>query len=189
MRARRHLTSVGIATGLVLVGSATLCAVASVIAFNGWPGLRASAEPERVVLATPNTPRRAHQKVLLGGRAERRGGTRSSSAKPDRETRRKRPRAASRTAPAPARAVARKRSAPRARPAAPRRETSRPAAPVPVSAPAPTATSRPDSPLGTTVDDATRLVDRVTGAQQGDDRGGLAGAADDVVGALDKLVP
>ena len=185
---RTTLGSFGFGLVLAVAAGLVLAFVSSYVAFRGWPGMNGDrADRERVVLAPP-VSRPAVKPVVLGGAAD--------TARRTVERRRAR-----RVAPA-----ARVRSRPpaaasRATVVGPTVASGAPATSAPVRrAPArgPVVAAAPDaSPAGRAgpVEQVAETVQRAVAPAapaapvEPAERPGLAGAADDVVGALDKISP
>jgi hypothetical protein len=170
---RTGLGTVSAGAIVALVGAAVLVFVSSVVAFRGWPGLTQTSSSQNVVLPAPASPDAApEQSVILGGKraaAKRTPARRVAKAK-----------AAAK--PAPVVGTVRQQSAGAPAVATGRRAPAVAAKPV---EPAPTAPASAD-PVQQVVEDPVAPVERVV---EPADRDGLAGAADDVVSALDKVIP
>jgi hypothetical protein len=169
---RTGLGTVSAGAIVALIGAAALVFVSSVVAFRGWPGLTQTSSSQNVVLPAPASPDAApEQSVVLGGkqaaanRAPARPVAKAKAATPVPVVGTVRQQSAG----APAVAIGRRAPAVAAKPAEP----------------APTAPNSAD-PVQQVVEDPVAPVERVV---EPADRDGLAGAADDVVRTLDKIIP
>ena len=137
--------------------------VCAFVILRGWPGLRSTAAPAAARgAAAERVAEPAPQSVVLG-----------TAARPKRRGTAQRVRPVTRGhAAVPA-------ARPPARPRRTRQQSPAPPAPAPSATPPPAEAVAP----------LERATDLVQAPASPPDRGGLAGAADDIVGALDKLVP
>ena len=179
-------SSLGAGASLTIAGVLLLTIVSSVVAFRGWPGLRSEVPTGEAVLAAPaggDAAPRENARVVLGG-----GGAtaRSTASRADRRRARRSRSAAPRTAasPKPTRTLA---GAPARKRATAPKSSSRPAGPVvtasPVDAPADDPQPTPNA-VEEIVEDTVATVEEAV-----PDSDGAKSVADDVVGAIDDVLP